>query len=290
MRENIEYFLVLFLIKFAKFMPNDIVYAFLDKISILFYYILKSRRELAILNLSQAFKNLTDEEVKDLAKKSFKSIARTTGDCLLLINKKIEIESLFDDPCKCKKMFMDEMKDNKNGILFFTGHFGNWEILTKYVAKMGFPQLIVSREGNNSLIERNITASFRTEYGNEFSYKDEAMFKIVKQLKKGGMVGMLTDLRLSNSILVPFFGRNCYTAKTVGSLYLKYHPKIVSVFARRLENNKYEVIIKKFPNLELSGDKEKDIELITITCNQIYEDIIKQNPEQWFWMHNRWKL
>ncbi|ASM38467.1 MAG: acyltransferase [Campylobacter sputorum] len=288
MRENIEYLLVLFFIKCAKFMPKKFIYYFLDKASLLLFYTLKSRRNLAISNLTHAFKNLNENEIKNLAKETFRSLAKTVADCLLLINKRVKVEDFF------YKSYENEIKSlmqNVNtGVLFFTAHFGNWEILTKYVAKLGFPQLVISREGNNTLIEKNITIPFRDEFGNKFAYKDEAMNKIVKALKKGEIVGILTDLKLNNSILVPFFGRECYTAKTVGSLYLKYHPKIIPIFARRLKNGKYEIVVKEFPNLNLSGDKEEDIKLITKTCNEIYEDIIKQSPEQWFWMHNRWKL
>lgn len=288
MRENIEYLLVLFFIKCAKFMPKKFIYYFLDKASLLLFYTLKSRRNLAISNLTHAFKNLNENEIKNLAKETFRSLAKTTADCLLLINKRAKVEDFFDKSYENKIKSL--MQNANTGVLFFTAHFGNWEILTKYVAKIGFPQLVISREGNNTLIEKNITIPFRDEFGNKFAYKDEAMNKIVKALKKGEIVGILTDLKLNNSILVPFFGRECYTAKTVGSLYLKYHPKIIPIFARRLKNGKYEIVVKEFPNLNLSGDKEEDIKLITKTCNEIYEDIIKQSPEQWFWMHNRWKL
>lgn len=288
MRENIEYLLVLFFIKCAKFMPKKFIYYFLDKASLLLFYTLKSRRNLAISNLTHAFKNLNENEIKNLAKETFRSLAKTTADCLLLINKRAKVEDFFDKSYENKIKSL--MQNANTGVLFFTAHFGNWEILTKYVAKIGFPQLVISREGNNTLIEKNITIPFRDEFGNKFAYKDEAMNKIVKALKKGEIVGILTDLKLNNSILVPFFGRECYTAKTVGSLYLKYHPKIIPIFTRRLKNGKYEIVVKEFPNLNLSGDKEEDIKLITKTCNEIYEDIIKQSPEQWFWMHNRWKL
>lgn len=288
MRENIEYLLVLFFIKCAKFMPKKFIYYFLDKTSLLLFYTLKSRRNLAISNLTHAFKNLNENEIKNLAKETFRSLAKTTADCLLLINKRAKVEDFFDKSYENKIKSL--MQNANTGVLFFTAHFGNWEILTKYVAKIGFPQLVISREGNNTLIEKNITIPFRDEFGNKFAYKDEAMNKIVKALKKGEIVGILTDLKLNNSILVPFFGRECYTAKTVGSLYLKYHPKIIPIFARRLKNDKYEIVVKEFSNLNLSGDKEEDIKLITKTCNEIYEDIIKQSPEQWFWMHNRWKL
>lgn len=271
-------------------MPKNAVFWLLDKVSVMFFYILKSRRNLAVSNLKNAFTNLNDLEIKKIAKGSFQSIARSAAECLLIINKKTDIESLFEEPKTYKKIIDKELENTHNGVLFFTAHFGNWEILTKFTAKIGFPQLIVSREGNNTLIEENITMPFRDEYSNEFSYKDEAMGKIVRKLKNGGIVGILTDLRLSNSILVPFFGRECYTAKTVGSLYLKYKPKIIPIFARRLENGKYEIVIKEFPTLKLSGDKDKDIYLITKACNEIYENIIKESPEQWFWMHNRWKL
>ncbi|CZE51350.1 lysophospholipid acyltransferase family protein [Campylobacter geochelonis] len=292
MKEKIEYFLVLLLMKFVKFAPVSFIYWFFDKLGLIMFSLLKSRKKIAISNLKAAFKDLSDDEIEKIAKDSFRSITRCSVECFLLINNKIDIDSLFDKPFEYEKEIREIMKDSQNGIIFFTAHFGNWEIASKYVAKLGFPQLVISREGNNALIEENITSPFRAMYDNELAYKHEAMSKIVKHLKKGGIIGILTDLKASgaNSVLIPFFGRECHTVKTIGSLYMKYNPKIVPFFTRRLENGKYEIILEEFPKIALSGDKDKDVKDMVQICNNIYERVIRKSPEQWFWMHNRWKM
>lgn len=287
MREWAEYLAVVFFIKVAKILPNKFIYFLFDKISILFFKILKSRRNLAINNLKMAF-NIDEKKATKIALESFRSIGKTISDCLILINKKANLEDFFENPSKDIEKIKKAIQNSPNGVIFFTAHFGNWEILTQFVAKIGFPKLVIAREGNNTLIENNITFPFRHTYGNKTAYKNEAMSKMVKKLKDGGNVGLLTDLS-ENGISLPFFGRPAQTTKTIGLLYIKYNPKIIPIFNRRNENGKYEIIIEDFIEPKLSGKKDEDVEIITKTCNDIYEKIISQSPQQWFWMHNRWK-
>lgn len=290
MRQNLEYFATLFFIKIGKILPKKALYGFLDFVAVLLFWILKSRRRLAVNNLKMAF-GLDDDKATQIAKNSFKSIAISLGDCLLLMNGRAEVDEFFADPQKEKIKVEKALENVENGVIFFTAHFGNWEILTQFVAKMGYPQLVITREGNNELIEKRITMPFRRQFDNEFAYKNEAMIKIVKKLKNKGRVGLLTDLKASgtNSVKVPFFGRLAHSTKAVGELYLKYQPKIIPIFAKRLNNGKYEIEIMEFIPPKLGENKDENVKNIVEISNKYYEKIISENKEQWFWMHNRWK-
>ncbi|PSM51726.1 lipid A biosynthesis lauroyl acyltransferase [Campylobacter blaseri] len=291
MKKKIEYFLVLTLIKISKILPIKANYYLFDKIGSFMFKVLKKRRNDAISNLRLIFNDLSEQEIEDLAKRNFKSIAITACECLLLLNKKIEVIDLIENIEEATKSIKQAFTDNKNGFIVIAAHFGNWEILPKFASKLGFSQLLISKKGNNELIEENITSLFRNDERVEIIDKEGATGKIIKRLRSGGVVGLLTDLKTSaNMAIIPFLGKDAMTVKTVGTLYVKYQPKIVPLFAKRVASGKYEVIVKEFPEIKLSDDKEQDIIDIIKMCNDVYGEIIMENPEQWFWVHRRWKI
>lgn len=292
LRKKIEYFLALLLIKISKILPVKFTYFLFDKIAVLLHFVLKSRKKLAYKNLSFAYQNLSQIEIKNLVLQNFKSLARTLADILLFYNEKLNLNDLIINKNEAVKKVKELTKNNKNGVIFFTAHFGNWEFLAHFFAMHNFPTSIVGRRGNNELIDEKIVLPFREKYGNTLIYKDDAMIKMVKALKNGGNIGILPDQKpgFKNSLKTTFFGRECYTTKSIASLYLKFNPVLIPMFAKRLENGKYEIIVCDFPKIPQNLDKNEAELFITQTCNDIFEDVVKTAPTQWFWMHNRWKI
>ena len=120
------------------------------------------------------------------------------------------------------------------------------------------------------------------------------MLSMSKTLKKGGAVGLLIDQKTEqhNSVKVNFFGRLADTTFSVAMLKLKFNPLIVPVFIARQSDGVYEIIINdpiEYIADEID-DKEKKLEAMTLKYNQSIENIVRQYPAQWFWMHNRWRL
>ena len=223
-----------------------------------------------------------------MAKANFISISQTVAEVLLLINDCINLDDVMQNGESAVKKVKELTKNNKNGIIFVTAHFGNWEFLAHYFATKGFPVSVVGRYGNNSLIEDNITFPFRHKFGNDLIYKDDAMRNMIKLLKNHGNLGILTDQKTGN-FKAEFFGRQCYTTKSVATLFLKFNPMIIPIFAKRIDKTKFEIIVEKFPEIPSNLSKNEAELFITQTCNDIFENIVRSAPEQWFWMHNRWK-
>ena len=288
MREKIEYFIVLSIIKISKFLPKFAVFALLKFFAVILFWVLKSRRKLAINNILAAYKDFDFKKAKSLAKANFISISQTVAEVLLLINDRINLDDVMQNGESAVKKVKELTKNNKNGIIFVTAHFGNWEFLAHYFATKGFPVSVVGRYGNNSLIEDNITFPFRHKFGNDLIYKDDAMRNMIKLLKNHGNLGILTDQKTGN-FKAEFFGRQCYTTKSVATLFLKFNPMIIPIFAKRIDKTKFEIIVEKFPEIPSNLSKNEAELFITQTCNDIFENIVRSAPEQWFWMHNRWK-
>lgn len=289
MREKIEYFIVLFVIKISKFLPKFAVFALLKFFAVILFWVLKSRRKLAINNILAAYKDFDFKKAKSLAKANFISISQTIAEVLLLINDRINLDDVMQNGESAVKKVKELTKNNKNGIIFVTAHFGNWEFLAHYFATKGFPVSVVGRYGNNSLIEDNITFPFRHKFGNDLIYKDDAMRNMIKLLKNHGNLGILTDQKTGN-FKAEFFGRKCYTTKSVATLFLKFNPVIIPIFAKRIDKMKFEIIVEKFPEIPSNLSKNEAELFITQTCNDIFENIVRSAPEQWFWMHNRWRM
>ncbi|MCI6640978.1 MULTISPECIES: lysophospholipid acyltransferase family protein [Campylobacter] len=289
MREKIEYFIVLSVIKISKFLPKFAVFALLKFFATILFWVLKSRRKLAINNILAAYKDFDFKKAKSLAKANFISISQTVAEVLLLINDRINLDDVMQNGESAVKKVKELTKNNKNGIIFVTAHFGNWEFLAHYFATKGFPVSVVGRYGNNSLIEDNITFPFRHKFGNDLIYKDDAMRNMIKLLKNHGNLGILTDQKTGN-FKAEFFGRKCYTTKSVATLFLKFNPVIIPIFAKRIDKTKFEIIVEKFPEIPSNLSKNEAELFITQTCNDIFENIVRSAPEQWFWMHNRWRM
>lgn len=289
MREKIEYFIVLSVIKISKFLPKFAVFALLKFFAVILFWVLKSRRKLAINNILAAYKDFDFKKAKSLAKANFISISQTVAEVLLLINDRINLDDVMQNGESAVKKVKELTKNNKNGIIFVTAHFGNWEFLAHYFATKGFPVSVVGRYGNNSLIEDNITFPFRHKFGNDLIYKDDAMRNMIKLLKNHGNLGILTDQKTGN-FKAEFFGRQCYTTKSVATLFLKFNPMIIPIFAKRIDKTKFEIIVEKFPEIPSNLSKNEAELFITQTCNDIFENIVRSAPEQWFWMHNRWRM
>lgn len=291
LREKFEYFLTLFAIKITKIFPNSVCYAFFNSLAILLFYTLASRRKIAIKNISAAYPNLEQKEATNLAKENFKSIARTLCEALLVYNDKLKLEQLFINGDEAINLVKKLSENGTRPILFTTAHFGNWEALSNYFAHRGITLLVIGREGNNKLIEQNITLPFRTKFGNELASKDSAMLNMVRHLKDGKNVGILIDQRPSaqGSLPTTFFNMPCRTATPIALLKLKFNPVVVPIFALRDKSGKYEIIIKNFDESVIKGNKNDDILAITQHINDIFEQIVRLDPSQWFWMHNRWR-
>jgi len=292
MREKIEYILVKLLLGIAKIAPKWFIYRFFKILAILIYRIDRKRRLLTIENLSLAYPQKSEEEIEALAKKVYTELSQTVAEILLMFVDRFDI----DDAIINKEEVLDYLarikSSSKNGIIAMTAHFSNWELLAHFLAKHGLPMLAVGREGNNRLIETHITTPFRQKYGNDTVFKKNAMIPMVKRLKQGGNVGILIDQKAgkNSSVITDFFGRPARTTLSIAVLKEKLDPLVMPLFIARVGEGKYKIVLNE--PIEYNGDKTGDEKLKEMTSqyNAVMESVIRQYPEQWFWMHNRWRM
>jgi len=293
MKNKIEYYLLKFFVWIVSFLPNSAVYKILKFIAKLCFRFEKRRSSLTQKNLKLAFADLKDEEIVQLAKKSYESLAITIAEIVLMINDKLDIDSMIVNNDEAKELLDRYTKDSKNGVIIITAHFSNWELAAQSLPRNGYPMTAIGRRGNNRLIEDNFTTPFRERFGNKNIYKKDAMLNIVKTLRRNGTAGLLIDqkARGASSIKVNFFGKPAITTTSIATLKLKYDSLILPIFMPRQSDGRYKLVVCEAVEYRADEecDKNKKIEKMTQKYNDIIEKIVKEYPEQWFWMHNRWK-
>ena len=294
MREKIEYQAVKLLLWFAKILPKSSIYALMYWLTLLVYHADTKRRLLTLNNLALAFPEKEKKEIEKLSKEVYSELSKTIAEILLMFADRFDIDEAVVNKDEVTEKLRRAIQDSPRGIIAMTAHFSNWELLAHFLAKHGLPMLVVGREGNNKLIDENITLRFRKKYGNDTTTKKKAILSMVKRLKSGGNVGILIDQKAGsrNAVKVDFFGKPAETTTSMATLKQKLDPKIIPFFAARVANGKYRIIMQE--PVEYSAqeeqEEEKKIEKMTAKYNEVMESVIREYPSQWFWMHNRWRI
>jgi len=293
-KDKVEYYTVKTFVNLFGLLPKSIIYKILKVIAKLFFMFERRRSELTLINLGAAYPDKSKEEIRKLAISSYESVAITLAEIILMLQDKINLDDMVENSQEFLQKMEQYTKDAKNGIIIITAHFANWELAAEFLPLHGYPMVAIGREGNNKLIEKNITTPFRQKYGNKNIYKKNALMGIVKALKRGKFVGLLYDQKAggNDSVKVDFFNLPADTTKSIAELKLKFNPKILPIFFAREKSGKYTPII--YEPIEYIADEEeileKKIEKMTQKYNDILEEVVRAYPEQWFWMHNRWRL
>jgi len=294
MRSYIEYYVVKTFLFLTKLLPNRAVYALCKGIARALFNLDKRRRTLTLKNLRYAYPTKPENEMFTIAQKAYESVAITLAETLLMYNDKLNIDGIIANKKEIEAKFQHYFSDNSRGKLLITGHFCNWELLAQFLAKSGYPIKNIARVGKNKLIDKNIVQGFRGKYGNKNISKDNAIISLVKTLKAGSRVSILFDQKAgnTNSTETLFFGKPVRTVDVIAQLKLKYNPLILPTFIVRLPDGKYNVIMQE--PLEYRAEEESDVTIKITKMTQHYNDtieaMIRAHPEQWFWMHDRWRI
>lgn len=186
------------------------------------------------------------------------------------------------------KNIIEEIKNNKTGSIIFSAHISNWEAGARFLLDNGVKLGIVFRKQNNPLIEPKYSANIRQKLGiNMIAKQDNAAIQIIKSLKRGDNIIILADQRDElNGLLVNFFGRKAYTNSAI---YFFAKKLKIPVYGMRLVRIGCSTKFK--PSIEEKRFvSENDLETEFIqSINDTIERWIRETPEQWFWVHDRWK-
>ena len=252
------------------------------------YRLSLKHRLIALYNLSRSFPDKKLEEIVKIAKKSYRNFSFVAAEFFDIpyLNKSnlhrwISIEGLDNYKQACRE---------GKGVLLFGAHFGNWEIGNAALAVMTQPFIFVYRILDSPLLEKVITG-VRASYGNISLSKQNTMRKMIRLLKNGTTISLLIDQNVAwyGGVFVDFFGRKACTTSGLALLASHTEAQVLPAFTRRLPNGKYLLEIGKKVEIITSGNREADVLINTQNFTRIIEEQIRKYPEQWFWVHQRWK-
>lgn len=175
------------------------------------------------------------------------------------------------------------------GVLILTGHVGNWELMSLAAVMLGYPMSAVYRPMEFKPLDR-FFIDLRSRYGVGLHAKKNAMRPILKDLKNRELVGILLDQNTHRNagVFVDFFRCPACTSSGLALLALKTESPVVPLFLMR-EGDRFRVEFGPDLPLFRTFDKERDILDNTRQYTRVIEEMIRRYPEQWFWVHRRWK-
>lgn len=294
-REKTEYRLTKGFFLILRLCPEPVIYGACNMVASLTYRLGTQRRNLTLRNLELAFPEKTEKERLRIARAAYKHFGRLIAESAMILADKINREKLLEmvDGEQMQKLLDLEAGTDK-GILFITGHLGNFELLAHYTGMLFKRQgHVVARQGNNRLIDEKIVTPMRESFGNKVVHKKRALPRIARALKSGGHAGLLIDIKTNarEGVPVRFFEKETLGIKSSAYLQLKLDPLVVPMTMVRAESGQYRLIVSDPVAWQDNGQpvEEQITELTQIHQTEL-EKLIRQYPEQWFWMHNRWKL
>lgn len=241
------------------------------------------------INLQLAFPDLSSEERRRLLLAAFENLGR-----LLAVfsrfsqSKGDDLKNLID----CQGLdHLQAAMQKRRGVILFTGHLGAWELTSFGLSLFEYPLSFLVRPIDNPKIEAMIDRA-RTSHGNRTIDKTSAAREMLQILRDAGTLGILVDLNTLDreAIFVDFFGRPASTTFIVAKLALRTGAEVLPVFAPWDQQRKrIKLIIDEPLRIERSGDEDEDVRRLTQQYTRVVEDYVSRYPDQWLWIHRRWK-
>ena len=282
----------------ARLLPISVLYAAARMLGTMLYWFGARRRDIAATNIREACQGELDEtSLQALVRRSFTAFFYTAAEAAklqLLLTDAADLDDPRIYPESLRTLFTKAHKIHieSRGCIFLTPHLGNWELLPHVSAKVGIPLAVVVRPLDNPYLERMLYAR-RAVNGQIVIPKRNAFFTLQKLLQEGKSIGMLPDQSTKKGILVDFMGRPAMTTPVPAILALSYQRPVVVVACCRSNNQSlgFEGFVSDpiWPAQHYSSEKAEIIR-ITEAIHKEMETVIRRYPEQYLWMHNRWKV
>ncbi|HME33772.1 MAG TPA: lysophospholipid acyltransferase family protein [Candidatus Sulfotelmatobacter sp.] len=289
MRQKLEYAAAWPFIKILGLMPRPLARAVGIGLAQIVYLLHGRLRRVGMRNLELAFPEKSEAERARILRGEFTSLGRQLAEVCRFPGYTLENVQqvvVYDGLENYERAYA-----RKKGVLFLTAHFGGWELSAFTHSMHGHWMHVVMRPMDNVYLDRTIR-DYRTMHGNKTVDKDDFVRGLLAAMKAGEVVGILMDTNMTppQGIFVDFFGIPAYTASGMARIALRTDAAVVPTFTIWDEAlGKYR--LRFDPALELirTGDQEADIAANTQMFTKVIEDYVRRYPEQWLWVHRRWK-
>ena len=240
-------------------------------------------------NIKTALGEIDEKKETLIINSMWSNIGRTFAEYIFLKDFKFN-RTNFDHMQISGANHLDEIKKNNDPVIFYSGHFANFELMAMELNKSGIKCAAIYRPLNNFFLNP-LMEYIRMKYicPNQIPKGRMGMREIIAKVKDGYSIALMVDQRVSEGPRTLFFNKLAHTTTIPAQLALKYNCKLVPISIERKEGTNFEIDIHHPYKIEKTGNDEEDTKNITLKINQIIEKMIIKNPKQWIWSHNRWK-
>jgi KDO2-lipid IV(A) lauroyltransferase len=272
-------------------LPRSWALALANGIGVLGYKLVSYQRTKILGNLKFAYGDTKSlRELNSIGRRVMGHMLQTAVDFLRFASLSRDKAASFVEVGEAYSLCKDILQEGK-GLIIMTAHMGNWELLAGIFGLQGFRGAVVGRRIYYEPYNRWIVG-LRSSVGVETIYQDEAVRQIHKHLKAGEIVGLLPDQDMDRvrGVFVDFFGKPAYTSVAPVKLAMASGTPILPAFMVRMPGNRYKLLLGNLmrPRIE-TGDRTASIRKYTEMWMRSFEEVIRQYPDQWGWMHDRWK-
>ena len=289
MRHRIEYALAWCVVKTIGVLPRPLARLIGITIGQLIYLLHGKLRRVGMRNLALAFPDKTAGERRKIVRRVFTSLGRQFAEvCLFPTYTRENVGRIvgYDGYEN-----FDRASQRGKGVLFLTGHIGGWELSAFAHSLYGHPLHFVMRPLDNPYLDA-LVRFYRTMHGNTPILKDNPARELLRAMKAGATVGILMDTNMTppEGVFVDFFGIPACTASGLARIALRTDAAVVPGFTV------WDPVLRKYrlrfePPVALirTGNNDADIVANTALLTKVIEDVIRRYPDQWLWVHRRWK-
>ena len=287
MRYRLEYGAVMTVRAVLRALPHGVARAFGAGVGMIFYLVDRPHRRVAMANVASALPARSERERRVIVRRTFAHFGR-------LLFEILKFSTLSNDEMLKRVEFEGEDRARHayaqgKGVLFFTGHFGYWELHALVHGLRLQPIGVLARALDNPQLN-TLLEVVRSRTGNSVIYRQGAVRRVLKMLNGGQGVALLIDQHMhsTDAIWVDFFGRPAATTSTLAALALRTGAPVVPVFAVPINAGRYRVIYEH-PVAPPASDDPNAIREFTQRCTDVLEMYVRRRPDLWLWMHRRWR-
>ncbi|MFP4522310.1 MAG: lysophospholipid acyltransferase family protein [Fibrobacterota bacterium] len=288
MKDLFEYGITIFINTMARLLPLRAGFLMADIIAVIFFDLLRIRRNISVDNYLGVFPEKDKKEAVRAMRKTYMNFCRAFVETVKFRYAKKEKTGSFLCGKEGIELLESALSENRGAVLV-TGHFGNWEAGVFALRRMGFPFTAILKRQHNRYFNEYVESVFR-EMEMNFVYSNSKNPKAyIRAIKNKEILGIVADQDAGKKgVFVNFLGKPSSTNIGPAFFHLKYKMPVLIGLGIRI-NNKIKIVIEKIdipPGLEYS---EENVKLVTQKHTEALEKYIRKYPDQWSWMHKRWK-
>ena len=289
MRENLEFAVVWVLVRFLGLLPRSVARSLGAGISMLAWHLLPRLQRVGLRNLELAFPEWSGQQRQSVLRRLYRHLGWLLAEFCQMPKYTPQNTQSFLRYEGLEHYLA--ARDKGKGVLIVTGHLGAWELSSFYHSLMGQPMSMVIRRLDNTRVDQLVNR-IRCLHGNRVLHKDDFARGLLGAMRQGETVGILMDTNMTppQGVFVPYFGTLACTASGLARVALRTGAAVLPGFMLWEEaEKKYVLHFGEEIAMECTGNDDADTVANTARCTAAIEAYVRRYPDQWLWVHRRWK-